>query len=668
MVLDPPPASIRFVRLRRPCDRRYAVGDHRPIPLRQNQKMAELTTSTTSSVPGTLVDLLRQRSASLQDMPAFIYCPEGDQEESRVTYRELDSRARSIAASLQSQGAAGERVLVLCRPGIDSIAGLFGCFYAGAVAVPVDEHWTVRRIETVVPEARARYALATAKTQDKLKAAVDKLTDGPGLNWLLMDEAEDGEAAWVPPEIDDDTVAMIQYTSGSTGVPKGCVLTHRNYVYNLENIRKGWDPQSDDPIFDNPISAVSWLPQYHDMGFVAGILGTLYGGGTTVLMSSTAFLMRPIRWLEAMSRYRAVVSGAPNFAYELCVKRTTDEQRAALDLSNWSLAVVGADPVRAETLRAFSEAFAPAGFRSDAFRPGYGLAEATLGVSASDSDVLDIRYIDRTALGEDRVVEVDINTTAADSVATRVGCGSRQGGQDVVIVDPETRLRRGPDEVGEIWVCGPSVAVGYWGRPEETEHAFGARLADPGHEHRGPYLRTGDLGFFRGDELFITGRCKDLLTIGGCSHYPNDIEMTVQDCHPVLLPGRGAVFQLPTEHEAPEHMVVVQEVHRHDAAGVDLNDLIDVIREAVRTNHGIDAQAVVLLKPMRIPTTTSGKIQRSACRDQYLAGELVALTQWQAPKAPDDTPNVKSALIAGLVQIAVTEMVKRRRESRRPRD
>ncbi|WP_236734090.1 fatty acyl-AMP ligase [Mycolicibacter kumamotonensis] len=618
-----------------------------------------MTTSATPTAPETLVELLRQQAARLQDTPAFIFCPEGDEEQSRVSYRELDERARAIASSLQRRGAVGQRVLVLCRPGVDSVAGLFGCFYAGAVAVPVDEHWTIRRVETVVPQTQARFALATAKTQAKMKATVAGLTDGP-VSWLAMDEVEGDGATWVSQDVDEDTIAMIQYTSGSTGVPKGCMLTHRNYVHNLEGMRQAWDPQSDDPVFSSPVSGVSWLPQYHDMGFVGGILGTLYGGRTTVLMSPSAFLMRPMRWLQALSRYRAVISAAPNFAYEACVKRSTEEQRAALDLSHWSMAVVGADPIRPATLRAFTEAFAPAGFRPEALRPAYGLAEATLGVSGvSNSVVPVVRHIDRAALGEDRVVEVG-DDAAADTAVELVGCGSRQGDQDVIIVDPDTRLRCGPDEVGEIWVSGPSVAAGYWGRPEETEHAFHARLADTGE---GPYLRTGDLGFFRGSELFVTGRCKDLMTIGGCSHYPNDIEMTVQDCHPALLPGRGAAFQLPTKRNAPEHLVVVQEVHHHDGAGIDPNELIDRAREAIRTHHGIDAQTLVLLKPMRIPTTTSGKIQRSACREQYLAGELAPLAQWQAPTPQNSGTDDKSALISGLVRLAATGLAQRRRGS-----
>ncbi|KLO26832.1 fatty-acid--CoA ligase [Mycolicibacter heraklionensis] len=621
--------------------------------------MAEPTTSLAPLELDSLVDLMQQQAARFQDTPAFIFCPEGDAEEARITYRQLDSRARSIAADLQRQGAAGERVLVLCRPGVDSVAGLFGCFYAGAVAVPVDEHWPIRRIETVVPEADARFALATAKTQAKMKAAVDGLSSGPKLTWLAMDEVEDDGSGWELQDVSADSLAMIQYTSGSTGVPKGCVLTHRNYLSNLEIMRWALNPADDAPVMNSPISGVSWLPQYHDMGFVGGIVGTIYGGRTTVLMSPSAFLMRPIRWMQAISRYQATITAGPNFAYEACVKRSTAEQRAALDLSSLSIAVVGAGPISSETLRSFTEAFAPAGFRPEAFIPAYGLAEATLGVTGmSNSPVPVVTHFDRSALGEDRVVEVQADAAGAVPL---VACGAKAETQEVLIVDPETRLRRGPEEVGEIWVSGPSVGVGYWNRPEETEHAFNAHLADT---DEGPYLRSGDLGFFRDGELYVTGRCKDLMTIGGYSHYPNDIELTVQACHPALMPSRGAVFLLPTERYAPEYMVVVQEVHHHEAVGVDLNELIESIRAAIRAHHGIDAQAVMLLKPMRIPTTTSGKIQRSACRDQYVAGELSALAHWAQPRPEKAAPGFKGALLAGLGRMVASAVA----HGQRPQD
>jgi len=607
----------------------------------------------------TLVDLMQQQAARREDTPAFIFCPEGDIEEDRITYRELDRRARSIAATLQRQGAAGERVLVLCRPGVDSVVGLFGCFYAGAVAIPVDEHWPIRRIETVVPESDARFALATAKTQAKMKSAVDGLSAGPKLTWLAMDERSDDGSAWERPNVGGDTLAMIQYTSGSTGVPKGCVLTHRNYLSNLEIMRWALNPADDAPVMNSPISGVSWLPQYHDMGFVGGILGTIYGGRSTVLMSPSAFLMRPIRWMQAISRHQATITAAPNFAYEACVKRSTAEQRAALDLSHLSIAVVGAGPISSETLKSFTEAFAPAGFRPEAFIPAYGLAEATLGVTGmSESALPVVRHFDRTAITEDRVVEVAADVAHPETALPLVGCGKKAELLDVRIVDTETRELRGPEEVGEIWVSGPSVGVGYWGRPEETEHAFAAHLADT---EEGPFLRSGDLGFFAGGELFVTGRCKDLMTINGFSHYPNDIELTVQSCHPALMPSRGAVFQLPTERYASEYVVVVQEVHHHEAVGVDLTELIEKIRTAIRTHHGIDAQAVMLLKPMRIPTTTSGKIQRNACRDQYVAGELAAMAQWAEPLPENDGSDVKGALLGGLMQLAATGLAQRLR-------
>ncbi|MGV0627753.1 fatty acyl-AMP ligase [Mycolicibacter minnesotensis] len=623
--------------------------------------MAELTSSLAPLELDTLVDLLQQQTARFTDTPAFIFCPEGDAEEGRVTYRELDRRARVIAQSLLNQGAAGERVLVLCRPGVDSVAGLFGCFYAGAIAVPVDEHWPIRRIETVVPEADARFALATAKTQAKMKSAVDGLSSGPKLTWLAMDEFSDDGSDWEPQGIEADSLAMIQYTSGSTGVPKGCVLTHRNYLSNLEIMRWALNPADDAPVMNSPISGVSWLPQYHDMGFVGGILGTIYGGRSTVLMSPSAFLMRPIRWMQAISRFQATITAAPNFAYEACVKRSTPEERAALDLSSLSIAVVGAGPISAETLRSFTETFAPAGFRPEAFLPAYGLAEATLGVSGkSESPVPVVRHFDRTALTEDRVVEIAAEAATSEATVPLVGCGPKSEILDVRIVDAETRLPRTAEEVGEIWVSGPSVGVGYWGRPEETEHAFGAHLADTGE---GPFLRSGDLGFFREGELYVTGRCKDLMTINGFSHYPNDIELTVQACHPALMPSRGAVFQLPTERHAPEYMVVVQEVHHHEAVGVDLGELIESVRAAIRAHHGIDAQAVMLLKPMRIPTTTSGKIQRSACRDRYVAGDLVALAHWQEPKPKNDTPNVAGTLLTGLARMAAAGLVQRQKRT-----
>jgi acyl-CoA synthetase (AMP-forming)/AMP-acid ligase II len=570
----------------------------------------------------TLVELLRRQAERHRDKVAFRFCPDGGEEHSRLTYHELDIKARAIASTLQQRGAAGQRVLVICRSGLDSIAGFFGCVYAGAAAVPVHER--LGRLTLVVPDAHASFALATSETQAKVKAAVDGLVDGRPLQWYATDEVIGDAENWVAPDVDASATALVQYTSGSTKSPKGTVVTHGNLLHNLEAIRQAWHG-------DDQAIGLYWLPQHHDMGLIGGVLEMLYVGCTTVLMSPTAFITRPIRWLKAMSRHHATTTAAPNFAYDKCVERTNAKQRAVLDLSSLSTAMNGAEPVNAATLQRFAEAFAPAGFRPEAFNPVYGLAEATLLVSGgSDSPRPVVRHLDRTALQEDSVIDV-----APDhpTVATFVGCGRPRGGQDVVIVDPETRRPCGADEVGEIWIAGPSVAQGYLGRPKETEQTFSAFLSETGE---GPFLRTGDLGFLRSDELFITGRCKDLIIIRGGKYYPNDIEITVHDCHPALLRGRGAVFAVTPESGAAEQLVVVQEVDRNRVGEADLTDVVDAIRAAITDHHGIQAHTVVLVEPMRIPTTSSGKIQRGNCRQHFLDGDLEAVAEWQAPSPPDD--------------------------------
>lgn len=571
--------------------------------------------------PRTLVELLSRQAERYGDKTAFIFSRDGEeQHSSQLSYRELEAQARRIAANLQQQGAAGERVLVLCPPGLDFIAGLFGCLYAGAIAVPVHppmrEH-LVPRVASIVADVQPGFALTIAEVQDRIRANVDGLVEGRSLHWCVTDAAVDGERDWVAPDVDASTVAMVQYTSGSTSAPKGVVLTHGNLIHNLETILATWDGNDD-------ATGVFWLPPFHDMGLIGGILGTLDAGCTSVLMPPTAFIKRPMRWLEAISRHRGTITAAPNFAYDLCVELSTPEQRAALDLSSWSTAMCGAEPVRTTTLQSFADAFAPAGFRPEAYYPVYGLAEGTLLVSGgSDSAVPVVRHIDRGALRGNRVVEV---TPEHPSATTLVGCGRPQGGQRVAIVDPETRRECGPDEVGEIWVSGASVAQGYWGRPEASAEAFAAHLSDTGE---GPYLRTGDLGFLNSGELFVTGRSKDLIIIRGTNHYPNDIELTVQDCHPALMPGRGAAFAVAPQPDAAEQLIVVQEINHGQVGTDELPAIIQHIRTAVTQRHEIRVHAVVLVEPLQLPTTSSGKIQRGVCRQQFLDGELPVVTEWR---------------------------------------
>ncbi|MBS9536050.1 fatty acyl-AMP ligase, partial [Mycobacterium sp. M1] len=446
-----------------------------------------------ATAPHTLVDLLRNQAERYGEKVAFRFVPDGETEHSALTFHDLDLGARSVAAGLQAHGAAGKRVLVVCRPGLDSVVAYFGCLYAGAVAVPVQDRRV--RLSMIAPDARAGFALADDDLQGRLRPTVDGLLKRPPI-WLAPDASVGDPDAWVPPQIDGETTAMLQYTSGSTRAPKGVVLTHANLLANLAAIHAAWGGDDTDV-------GVYWLPQHHDMGLIGGILEMVYVGCTTVLMAPEAFIMGPLSWLAAIARYRATATTAPNFAYQLCVDRSTPDERAALDLSHWKYAMNGAEPVHAGTLRAFADAFAPAGFRPEVFIPVYGLAESTLLVTGgSDTPGATIRHIDRTALGQDRVVDADPDD---DGAVELVGCGVPQGGAELVIVDPETRFRRGPGEVGEIWVTGPCVAHGYRGKPEDTEATFGGYLADDG---AGPYLRTGDLGFLADGQLFVTGRCK----------------------------------------------------------------------------------------------------------------------------------------------------------------
>ncbi|WP_231384346.1 type I polyketide synthase [Mycobacterium sp. UM_WGJ] len=577
-----------------------------------------------------MVDLLTQRAAKYGENLAFTFSRDGDENEtSQVTYRELDRRARQIAADLQSQGAVGERVLVLCPPGLDFLASFFGCLYAGAIAIPVHppmrEH-LLPRVESIIADVQPGYALTTSEIEPKIKPAIDGLPGGQALRWTITDSDDTGsEASWVPPQIDGDSIAMLQYTSGSTSAPKGVVLTHGNLVHNLLTIAEAWGANPDMP----HVTGVFWLPPYHDMGLIGGLLETIYVAGHSVLMPPTAFIKRPMRWLEAISRHRAMITAAPNFAFDLCVELSTPQERAALDLSNWTVALCGAEPVRTATLDGFAELFGPSGFRAESFYPVYGLAEGTLLVSGgSDLPVPMVQHIDRVALGDNRVIDV-----AADdpNVATMVGCGKPRGGQRVIIVDPETRLQCAADQVGEIWVAGGSVAHGYWGAPELSAETFSATLADTGE---GPFLRTGDLGFLHSGELFVTGRRKDLIIIRGTNHYPNDIELTVQNTNPALLRGRGAVFSIAPEPGAAEQLVVVQEVDPSRLSGEQADEAMQIIRTAVTENHSVRTHAVVLVQPLQLPTTSSGKIQRSACKQQYLDGELPVVAQWPA-KAPE---------------------------------
>jgi natural product biosynthesis luciferase-like monooxygenase protein len=560
----------------------------------------------------TLVDILHSRALYEPDKKAFTFLLDGETEEISLTYLELDLQARAIATNLQDLGASGERALLIYPPGLEFIAAFFGCLYAGAVAVPAyppRRNQSLSRLQSIVADARATTALTTKTVLSNVERQFTQFPTLQALHWLATDNiASDLAQAWLQPAISSDTLAFLQYTSGSTGTPKGVMVSHGNLLHNEQMIQHAMQ-HTEKTIF------VGWLPLFHDMGLIGNVLQPLYLGIPCILMSPVAFLQRPLRWLQAISHYKATTSGGPNFAYELCVSKITNEQRETLDLSSWDVAFNGAEPVRAETLERFATAFEPYGFRREAFYPCYGMAETTLLVSGGLKAALPvIKTVHGDAMEQHWVVSASGEN---DGVRTLVGCGQTLLEQQIVIAYPDTLILCQPSFVGEIWVWGNSVAQGYWNRPEETETTFRAYLADTGE---GPFLRTGDLGFLQDGELFVTGRLKDLIIIRGRNHYPQDIELTVEQSHPVLQQGCTAAFSV--EVNGQERLVVASEVERTSRRNLDLDEVVGAIRKAVSQQHDLEVYGVLLLKTGTIPKTSSGKIQRHACKAAFLAESL----------------------------------------------
>jgi acyl-CoA synthetase (AMP-forming)/AMP-acid ligase II len=582
-----------------------------------------------------LVELLRWRATQQPERRAYTYLIDGEIDGPHLTYAALDRQARAIAAALQRSTPRGERVLLLYPTGLEFIAAFFGCLYAGMIAVPLpppnpaQPQRALPRLRTVTRDARPLVALTTTTLLAKVERLFAQAAELQQLYWQASDKIPDSLAEdWQAPLVTGHSLALLQYTSGSTVEPKGVMVSHGNILHNVACTQHAGALTGDD-LF------VSWLPVFHDMGLISGIIQPLYTGMPCVLMLPQSFLQRPVRWLQAISRYRATHSGGPNAAYDLCVRRVSAEQRAALDLSSWKAAFTGSEPVRADTLKRFAEAFVPCGFRTHALSPCYGLAEATLMVSGGPRHHEPVLYsVQATPLAQHRVVGI---TDPNQPTRMLVGCGEPMRDTDIVIAHPEERTTCRPDEVGEIWLSSPSVAQGYWNRSENTERTFKARLADTG---AGPFLRTGDLGFMKDGQLFVTGRIKDLIIIEGRNHYPQDIELTVEHSHPSIRPGGCAAFAV--EIDDGERLAIVAEVEslsrlvafqKNGEAGVRRREPLDAgaitraIRRAVAEEHDVRAHAVALIQPGSIPKTSSGKLQRYACRTAFLNGSLAMLLE-----------------------------------------
>jgi malonyl CoA-acyl carrier protein transacylase len=590
----------------------------------------------------TFVDILRQRAECQPDSTAYIFLQDGETEEISLTYQELDLCSRSIAAQLQNLEATGERALLLYPPGLEFISAFFGCLYAGVVAVPAyppRRNQRMTRLQAIVADAQATFALTTTSVLTNIKHNLIEEPELAALRWITTDNiATNLVENWQVPMVSNDTLAFLQYTSGSTGTPKGVMVNHENLLHNEQMIQQAFG-HSSETIF------VGWLPLFHDMGLIGNVLQPLYLGIPSILMPPEAFLMKPFRWLMAISRYKATTSGGPNFAYDLCVQKINPEQRASLDLSSWEVAFNGAEPVRWSTIEQFARTFADCGFSQSAFYPCYGMAETTLFVSGGLKTNPPVVYsVKEAELEKNRVVEAKSEYAGTRKI---VGCGQAWLDEKIAIADPESLTQCPAGQVGEIWVSGSSVAGGYWNRPEQTKQTFQAYLSDTG---RGPFLRTGDLGFLQDGELFITGRLKDLIIIRGRNHYPQDIELTVEKCHPALRPNCGAAFSVTLNGQ--EKLAIAQEVERSFLRKLNANDVIGAIRRAVAQQHDIEVFQVLLLRTASIPKTSSGKVQRSACRAGFLAGNLNVEASWSAnPQNQTKFPHLETEVKAESQQV-----------------
>jgi acyl-CoA synthetase (AMP-forming)/AMP-acid ligase II len=549
--------------------------------------------------PATLVGLLREHAATNPDYTPYIFLDDGEDDARSITAGELDARARAIACEVLASSRPGDRALLLVPPGLDYIAAFFGCLYAGIIAVPAyppDPRRlarTVPRLMSIVRSADASVLLTTRAIRSLATVLAPHAPELDSLHWIAIDDA--AVTAWQPPSIDVDSIAMLQFTSGSTESPRGVVLTHDNLMANLAAIHAAFELEG------RPPRTVSWLPPYHDMGLIGGVLGNLYSGGVGILMSPLHFLQQPVRWLNAITKYRADISGGPNFAYDLCVRRV-DPAKQHLDLSTWDIAFNGAEVVRSESLERFATKFEPVGFRRTTWLPCYGLAEATLiatGVARAEEPIT--IHVERGSLERGDVVCVAHD---APDRRAQVSSGRACVGVEVAIVDPASCRAVPEGQLGEVWLAGRSVGRGYWGLAEETARRFDARL-----EGRGPFLRTGDLGFTLAGELFVTGRITDVIVVRGRNLFPDDIERVVAGAHAALRPGGIGAFA--AELDDREQLVVASEL---EAGARDHAAIRAAIRKAVVETFDVVPHEVLLLETGTIPKTSSGKVQRHACR------------------------------------------------------
>lgn len=586
-----------------------------------------------------LVDMAQQQ-AHLRNQSSFAtFIKDNGQQDDGATYASLDQHARLIAAQLVEQGLQGRNLMLLFTPGIDYIRAFFGCLYAGCVPVPAYPPVGARdlsRLQKVAQDCSAGAILTNQALAPVIESWITSLGYGESMPCIAIDELLLGavDGGFTPYQAEPDEIAFLQYTSGSTGHPKGVEVTHGNLLANFQQIIRGFVHGNERLSAEKNLRLVIWLPPFHDMGLIGGVLSPIFAGAHVSLMSPLTFLKRPLLWLKTLSEQKAHISGGPNFGYQYCVRKISEEQAETLDLSHWQVAFNGAEPIQTSALDAFAERFKVSGFDAKAYQPCYGLAEASLFVAGSPSGrgakVLSAQ-LDELERGRFVAAPSPVHPKSTQLVSS----GVIAEGAEVKIVNPRSGQVCADGEVGEIWINSPSVARGYWNKPQFSGSVFQAKIAgDPSGKG---YLRSGDLGFMRDNELYVTGRIKEVIILAGRNHYPQDIERTLQDANPTFREGGGAAFAVTLDGK--EELVILQEVGRAAGDQADYRMLAAEGARAISSRHGITPAALVLLSGSAIPKTSSGKIQRADAKRLYLEGNLVPVYLWQ----PGSTAVAKSA-------------------------
>jgi len=563
----------------------------------------------------TYIEVIRNRVLQKPDSIALKYLEDGVNESDSFTLRKLETRSKALGAALQKHGVKGDRVLLLFPTGLEYMAAMFSCFYSGFVAVPAyppRKNRNIHRLNAIIIDSEVNICILTRQVFEDVERNFANHENLRNINWIIYEDISDDLCeSWEEIKIEPNDIALLQYTSGSTGLPKGVLVSQLNLLYNSEYIRQSFE-------FDANMICVTWLPIFHDMGLIGGVLQALYSGRMAVIIPPVRFLKNPLVWLNALEKYKGITGGAPNFGFEHCIDNISEEDKSRLNLSSVNTFFCGAEPIRKSTMEKFHKHF---GIEARQLYPVYGMAEATLMISGGyQSESPKYLSLDMDELSQGNVVIAD---EGSEHSVDFVGCGHAWMQTKIEIVDPESLNKLSENKVGEIWVSGPTVAKGYWNKPEETERTFNAFINE---SNEGPFLRTGDLGFFRDNELYITGRLKDLIIIRGLNHFPGDIEFTIQNTSPDFRKNGGAAFSVVKSGE--EKLVVVQELERTALRNNNHDELISLIREVISEEFELDVYAVCLIRTGSIPLTSSGKIQRRQTKYDYLNNDLNIVKQW----------------------------------------